>query len=74
MPGAMCKKSEQTPMERFHGHTGKITKAHKGTKVNEDHTQPEKLHSIGLHFPKPNHDEKDLEISVLAFITLTPHS
>ena len=66
--------TKRTLMERFQGHLGKITKAHKKTKGNQEPTQPEKLDPIGLHFSKPNHDEKDLNISVLAFITLTPHS
>ena len=66
--------TKRTLKERFQGHLGKITKAHKGIKETQDLSRPEKPDPIGLHFSKPQHDETDVRISVLAFITLTPHS
>ena len=61
-------------MDRFKEYIGNINKAHKGQNGNQYTSHTEKQDPIGLHFFKPNHDKTDVSISVLAFITLTPHS
>ena len=60
-------------MKRFQEHFYNIKIAHK-TKAEKTETLQGKIDPIGSHFSLPNHDANDLQISVLAFITLTPMS
>ena len=66
--------TKRTLIERFQGHFGKITKATRGPLEADQPSRFEKVDPIGLHFSKPDHNASDIQISVLAFITLTPHS
>ena len=58
-------------MKRFTEHFYNVKTA-LTTKLDKLATPPSKKDPIGLHFTQPNHDVKDIQISVLAFITLTP--
>ena len=60
-------------MKRFQEHFYNVKIAHKG-KLEQLAILPSKIDPIGLHFTQPNHDANDIQISVLAFITLTPMS
>ena len=65
--------TKRTIMKRFQGHFYNITKANQ--KQEDEFQNPTgKIDPIGLHFQKENHDMNDVQISVLAFITLTPMS
>ena len=58
-------------MKRFNEHFYSIKRAHAAKAEGTDKIQG-KIEAIGSHFSMPNHDENDLQISELAFITLTP--
>jgi len=60
-------------MKRFYEHFYSIKVARAAKTEGTDQIQG-KVEAIGSHFSMPNHDENDLQISVLAFITLTPES
>ena len=73
-----CKKqyvgqTKRTLMKRFNEHFYSIKVAHAAKAEGTEQTQG-KIEAIGSHFSMPNHDVNDLQISVLAFITLTPES
>ena len=60
-------------MKRFKEHFYNV-KIAREAKLDKLAIQPSKIDIIGLHFTQPNHDVTDIQISVLAFITLTPES
>ena len=73
-----CKKqyvgqTKRTIMKRFQEHFYNI-KIARTAKLDKQAIQPSKIDPIGLHFTQPHHDATDIQISVLAFITLTPES
>ena len=61
-------------MKRFEGHFGKIKSTLKRKQKKTAPNRPEIYDPIGTHFSAPDHDVKDIRISVLAFITLYPDS
>ena len=65
--------TKRTIMKRFKEHFYNVKIAREG-KLNNLTFQPSKIDPIWLHFTLPNHDASDIQISVLAFITLTPES
>ena len=54
-------------------HNFQLPIAHKA-KQKETAPNTGKIDLVGMHFNLPNHDVNDIQISVLAFITLTPLS
>ena len=73
-----CKKqyvgqTKRTLMKRFREHFYNI-KISRTAKADRTEAQLGKVDAIGSHFALPDHDANDLQISVLAFITLTPES
>ena len=78
-----CKKCDKqyvgqtmrTIMERFQGHCGKITAYRKRRREDPILSRQLDKDGVGNHFSADNHNGiKDLIISVLAFITITPRS
>ena len=73
-----CKKqyvgqTKRTLMQRFKEHFYNI-KISRTAKADKTEAQLGKIDAIGSHFALPDHDVNNLQISVLAFITLTPKS
>ena len=73
-----CKKqyvgqTKRTLMKRFNEHFYNTKTALKSKREGTE-TMQSKIDPIGSHFSMPDHDTDDIQISVLAFITLTPES
>ena len=66
-------RTKRTLMKRFNEHFYSIKVAHVPEAEGSEQIQG-KIEAVGSHFSMPNHDANDLQISVLAFITLTPES
>ena len=60
-------------MKRFNEHFYNTKTALK-TKAEGMESMQSKIDPIGSHFSMPDHDKDDIQISVLAFIILTPES
>ena len=60
-------------MKRFNEHFYNVKVARRA-QLEKQAIPTSKIEPIGLHFTQPNHDVSDIQISVLAFITLTPES
>ena len=66
--------TKRTLMERFQGHFGKVKSAHKEKGKDPYPQKAERFDPIGHHFSTTNHTANDIEIHVIAFITLSPQS
>ena len=65
--------TKRTIMARFQGHFYTIKNAINKRKINPQQYKSEMKDPIGIHFSQPDHNgHKDIEIYVLAFITLAP--